>query len=390
MKYIYIILSAAFILTSCANGSKKTVEELIEEGNLDALRTKRGELVIQNDLLNTQLSELDEAIAKLDTVKKLALVSSFTVKDTLFNHYVEIQGSVDTKQNIIIFAEYSGVLYKIYVKKGEAVKKGQLLAKIDDGGLSQQLAQMQVQANLAKTTYERQKRLWDQKIGSEIQYLQAKSTYEAQSEAVAQMRNQLAKTSITAPFSGIIDEIFSEQGSVVAPGREIMRIVNLNDMYIEAEVPEKYLADIKKGTHVQVEFPILGETVNTKVRQVSNYINPNNRSFKIEVGVPNTSGNIKPNLTAKLRINDYTNKAAILIPQSIVSENADGEQYVYIASSIIDSSKEAIAQRAIIETGKTQGDIVEVIKGVASGDAIIKEGARSVKDGQKVKLINKK
>jgi multidrug efflux pump subunit AcrA (membrane-fusion protein) len=156
-------------------------------------------------------------------------------------------------------------------------------------------------------------------------------------------------------------------------------------MYIETAVPEKYIAAVVKGKDVEVNFPVLGKKLDAKVRQTSNFINPNNRTYNIEIAVPNKDKMIKPNLTARLKINDYTNEEALLIPQSIISENADGEQYIYILES--KESNKAIAKRVIIETGKTQGDVIEVLSGISSGDEIVEEGARSVKDGQTVKII---
>ncbi|MBP1838430.1 RND family efflux transporter MFP subunit [Formosa algae] len=294
---------------------------------------------------------------------------------------------MQTKENIVIFSETSGILQDVYVKEGQHVSKGQLLAKIDDGGLEQQVSQSEIQLALTKTTFERQKRLWDQKIGSEIQYLQAKSTFEAQEQAVNQLKTQLAKAAITAPFSGVIDDIITEQGSVVSPGQsQLMRIVNLKNMYIETEVPENYIKSVVEGKDVKVEFPILGTSVDTKIRQASNFINPANRTFKVEVAVPNKDENIKPNLTAKLKINDYTSENALLIPLSIISENANGEQYIYVISNKNDKG-EATVNRAIIETGKSQNDVIEVLSGIENGTEIIKEGARSVRDGQTVKVI---
>ncbi len=387
MKGSYIVVLGIAFLTSCGGGDgKKSVESIIENGSLGEMKAKRSELVQQRDELSGQLTRLDDAISELDTLHKLALVSTTTVKDTLFNHYIELQGSVSTKQNIVINAEYNGILTEVYVREGQDVKKGQLLAKIDDGGLSQQLAQAEVQANLAKTTYERQKRLWDQNIGSEIQFLDAKTSYEAQEKAIAQLGDQIAKTRVTAPFSGTIDDIITDQGSVVAAGAALMRIVSLKNMYIEAEVPEKYLPNISKETNVEIYFPVLDKTVESKVRQAGNYINPNNRSFKIEIDVPNSSGDIKPNLTSRLKVYDYTNKDAILIPQNVVSENANGDQYVYVAEKNGKES-EGVAKRVIIKTGKTQGDIIEVLEGLSAGDHIINEGARSVEEGQVVKII---
>ncbi|GAA4273823.1 efflux RND transporter periplasmic adaptor subunit [Aquimarina gracilis] len=388
MKKILTILFISLLIISCGQNSSKSIEKIIEDKDLTALRAKRTEVVGQQQEIADQLKQIDEAIASLDTVKKLPLVTTIMAKDTLFNHYLELQGNVETKQNIVLYPEMSGILTRVYVKEGQKVTRGQLLARIDDGGLSQQLSQVEVQAQLAKTTFDRQKRLWEQKIGSEIQYLEAKTNYEAQQNAVNQIKRQLAKTTINAPFSGVIDDVITEQGSVVSAGQnQVIRIVNLNDMYIETEVPERYIASITKGKNVEVYFPVLGKTIETKVRQVGNYINPNNRSFMVEVGIPSNGGTIKPNLTAKVKINDYTNEKAILIPQSIISENAEGDQYTYVTSGK-DAQNIAQANRVVIKTGKTQGDLIEVINGLNNGDAIISEGARSVKDGQKVKILN--
>ncbi|WP_027393930.1 efflux RND transporter periplasmic adaptor subunit [Aquimarina latercula] len=388
MKKILTIFSVFLLFASCGQKDGKSIEKVIENGDLTAIRAKRSEIVAEQQAIADKLKQLDEAIASLDSIKKLPLVTTIQAKDTLFNHYLELQGSVETKKNIVLYPETSGTLLKVFVKEGQRVSKGQTLARIDDGGLSQQVAQMEVQAELAKTTYERQKKLWEQKIGSEIQYLQAKTTYESSKNGVDQMKRQLARSVVTAPFSGIVDDVIAEQGSVVAPGQtELIRIVNLNDMYIEIEVPETYISSIVKGKEAKVHFPILGTTIDTKIRQVGNYINPNNRSFTVEVSVPNKDGIIKPNLTAKVKINDYTSEKAILIPQSIISENSEGDQYAYVTSGK-DAKNIAEAKRTIVKTGKTQGDYIEILEGITNGDDIISEGARSVKDGQKVEIIN--
>lgn len=388
MKKILIIFSVSLLIASCGQKDGTSIEKVIEDGDLTAIRAKRGEIVAEQQEIANKLKQLDEAIASLDSIKKLPLVTTITAKDTLFNHYLELQGSVETKKNIVLYPEAAGTLVRVLVKEGQRVSKGQVLARIDDGGLSQQVAQMEVQAELAKTTYERQKKLWEQKIGSEIQYLQAKTNYESSKNGVDQMKRQLAKATVTAPFSGIVDDVITEQGSVVAPGQsQLIRIVNLDDMYIEVEVPESYISSIVKGKETKVHFPVLGKTIDTKIRQVGNYINPNNRSFTVEVAVPNKDGIIKPNLTAKVQINDYTSEKAILIPQSIISENAEGDQYAYVTSGK-DAKNIAEAKRTIVKTGKTQGDYIEILEGITNGDDIISEGARSVKDGQKVEIIN--
>lgn len=388
MKKLLSILTISFLLASCGGDKKETsVEEIIASQDLNLMRAKKDEIRNKQIEYAAQLKLLDEQISKLDTVKKVPLITTKTIEEVAFNHYLELQGNVDTKNLLTITPEFNGILTNIYVKEGQYVGKGQILAKIDDGGLSQQLAQTEIQTDLAKTTFERQKRLWEQKIGSEIQFLQAKSSFEAQSEAVNQLKQQIAKTTVRAPFSGTIDEVITERGNVVAAGQTpLMRLVNLNNMYIETNVPETHINTVTKNKNVIVELPVLGKTIDTKIRQVGSFINPANRTFKIEVSIPNNDKSIKPNLTAKLKINDYSNPKAILIPQSIISENASGEQYVYVVKNLNDSI--GIANRVIIKTGKTQGDFVEVLEGLKVGDEIIQEGARSVKEGQSVEIIN--
>ncbi|MGG6230079.1 efflux RND transporter periplasmic adaptor subunit [Tenacibaculum sp. SDUM215027] len=387
MRKIYSLFAITLLLASCGGKKEQSVQDVIASNDLAKIREKKASLDTQMQTLSEEIKVLNNKISELDTNKKVPLITVLSAKKEVFNHYLELQGAVQTKQNVLIYPEMPGLLTRIYVKEGQYVKKGQTLAKIDDGGLANQLAQIEAQAALAETTYKRQKRLWDQKIGSEIQFLQAKTNYEAQTSAVSQLRRQLAKSVITAPFSGVIDDVIKEQGTVVAPGMgsEIFRIVNLKNMYIETDVPESYISSIKKGKNVEVEFPVLGEKLTSKIRQAGNFINPANRTFKVEVEVPNKDGSIKPNLTAKLKINDYSNENAILIPQSIISENAKGEQYVYIVENIKDQV--GTAKQIIITTGKTQGDIIEVLSGIESGTKIIEEGARSVKNGQEVKVL---
>ncbi len=388
MKKILPLFIMILLLASCGNGNKQSVDAVIASKNLESIRAKKANLVSEQNSIKQEIKKLDIVIAELDDRKKIPLVTTFKLKESDFKHFLDLQGNVTTKDLIMIYPEYSGVLTNVYVREGQKVRKGEMLAKIDDGGLSQQLAQLKIQAELTKTTYERQKRLWDQKIGSEMQYLQAKSNYESQNQAIAQLEQQLAKTVVTAPFSGTIDDVLTEQGSVVMPGQsQLMRIVNLDNMYIETDVPEKYITNITRNKDVEVEFPILGKKIDSKVRQVGNFINPNNRTFKVEISIPNKEKSIKPNLTAKLKINDYSNKNALLIPQGIISENANGEQYIYVIRDKV-GDDEAKAKKVVIETGLTQGDFIEVTKGLETGIEIIKEGARSVSDGQKVKIIN--
>ena len=386
MKKVIVLLIATISLFSCGGGDQ-SVSGIIEKRNLEEIRAKKTEITLQQNQIEAQLKSLDSIIAILGNDEKLPLVNTLTAKKEVFNHYLELQGDVSTKQNVLIYPEMAGTLQKVYVREGDRVSKGQLLATIDDGGMSSQLSQLKSQATLAKTTFERQERLWKQNIGSEIQYLQAKTNYESSENMVSQAQSQLGKSSIRAPFSGIIDNVIKDQGTVVVPGQgsEVFRLVNLSDMFIEVEVPETYLGSVVKGKEALVYFPVLGDSIATKIRETGNFINPSNRSFEVEIPVPNKEGKIKPNLTAKVNLNDYTSENAILIPTSIISENAEGEQYVFVAEEP-NAESEAVVKRTIITTGKTQGAKIEVLSGLDDGNLIIREGARSVKDGQKVKI----
>lgn len=388
MKNTFIILLISLLIASCGNGTVDSVETLIAEGNLKAIKLKKQEITEKQKLLTAELRQLDSFIKIKDSNSKLALVTTIKTEERDFRHYLDLQGNVMTKQNVLIYPEMAGTLIKVYVKEGQNVKKGQLLATIDDGGMSSQLEQLKTQAALAKTTFERQKRLWEQKIGSEIQYLQAETNYQAVMNSVKQAESQLAKSSIRAPFSGIIDNVIQEQGTVVSPasGQAIFRIINLSDMYIEVDVPESYINGVTVGKEVNIYFPVLGDSVTSTIRQTGNFINPTNRSFRVEIAVPNTKNTIKPNLTARVQINDYSNTNAILIPQSLISENAEGEQYVYVATEV-DSDNMAVAKKQIIRTGLTQGDYVEVLAGITPEVQVVMEGARNVRENQKVKII---
>jgi len=388
MRNITYFLTLAILLVSCGSDKEQSVSDLIASGDLETLRAKKTEISEKQREMEKELQLLDSVIAEKSGEEKLPLITTIKAEEQQFDHFLELQGSVKTKQNVLIYPEMAGTLQRVYVKEGQRVSKGQLLGSIDDGGMGSQVSQLRTQAALAKTTFERQERLWEQKIGSEIQYLQAKASYEATENAVKQAESQLGKSTLRAPFSGIIDAVIKDQGTVVAPGpgAEVFRIVNLSNMYITVDVPENNLGGISKGKEAKVFFPVLGDTVISKIRQTGNFINPSNRAFSVEIPVPNKKGNIKPNLSARVSLNDYSNENAILVPQGIISENADGEQYVYVA--VEPNGDNAIAKRRIIKTGKTQGSLVEVLSGINNGDLLIKEGARTVKEDQKVQILN--
>jgi len=384
MKKLLVIIILTSTVISCGK-KEKSVEDIISEGNLSEMRAKKSELRTQQNTISDKIEQLNTQIAKLDKSKSYPLVTVQKLNDTIFKHYVEVQGDVETDENIIIYPEFSGILSNIYVNEGERVSKGQKLAKIDDGGLSSQLAQSEAQLSLAKTTFERQERLWNKKIGSEIQFLEAKTNYNAMQKSVDQLRAQLAKTVIRAPFSGVIDEVISDQGQVVSPGQnQLFRLVNLKDMYITAEIPENYLGKITKGSQVLVEINSIGKEFEGVVEQVSDFVNPNNRSFSVKVSVPNPNGTVKPNLIATVKLNDYTAENTIVIPQSILQENAQGESIAYYIEPKNDTVN--IARKAVLKTGLAYNSKIEVISGLKEGQKIIVEGARTIREGQEVKV----
>jgi len=382
-----IVFGSIALLMACGGNPELSVDQIIAQGDLVAIREKRNILLSEQQERSNQLQLLDAAIADLSQEQYLPLVSTQMVQPTVFQHFIDLQGSVATREDVVVLSEMSGTLYQIVVTEGQSVSKGAVLAKIDDGGMTQRRAQLAIQMNLAKTSFEKQERLWNQGIGSEMQFLQAKANFEAQLEGLKQLDSQLKKTVITAPFSGVVDEIMAQQGSVVYPGQSpIMRIINLQNMYIEAEVPERHLSAITQGAKVEVFFPILNRSVNTTIKQVGQYINQANRTFKIEIAVPNLDGMIKPNLTGRIKISDYTKENALVVPLSVISENGNSEQFVYTIKKSEGEDK-GVAERRVITTGLIQDGKIEVLSGLEPNAEIITEGARNVRAGQAVQVI---
>jgi RND family efflux transporter MFP subunit len=376
-KLIFPLLVTTSLLVSCGDKQNdQTVDQLIAAKNNKELQARKAS--IQADL-----AKIDAALATLNVRKEEALVSVATLKDTVFNHYLDIQGSVNTKENILIQPEMPGTLIALNVKAGQRVSKGQLLARVDDGGSSQQVASLETQYQLAKTTFERQKNLWNQKIGSEIQYLQAQTQMLSLQRSVAQAKAMLSKTEIRAPFSGTIDEVFVERGQVVAAGAQgLMRIVNLNNMYVSTSIPESYIGKLKVGTQVDVFLTSLNKNYKGKVRQIGNFINPNNRSFGIEVSIPNPENLLRPNQVAKLKVIDYTVKNAIVVPSNVIQEDGKGNQFVFVASN--SNGKTAMAKKSMVTTGKSSDNVTEILSGLSANDIIVIEGVNTISEGMKL------
>lgn len=377
MKKILILSVLSLAFFSCGSSEKEqSIEKLISSKDVKGLQAKKV-------ALQTEIATIEEALATLDVKVEEALVSVTTVKDTIFNHYLEVQGNIDTKENILIQPEYSGTLTSLTVKAGQRVSKGQILGRVDDAGMSQQLASAENQYQLAKTTYERQKNLWDKKIGSEIQYLQAQTQMVSAQKAVSQIKAQLSKTVIRAPFSGTIDEVFVEKGEVVAPSPQgLMRIVNLGNMYVSTTIPESYIGKLKVGDNVDVFLTSLGKTYKGKVRQVGSFINPNNRSFGIEVSVPNPENLLRPNQVAKLKIIDYVSKDAIVIPTGVIQEDANHDKFVFVVEG--SNGKTGKAKKVVVTTGKSSDNVTEILSGLSTNDVIVTDGVNNISEGMKL------
>ena len=383
MKKILIIISS--LIFSCQSENKSVIE-VIESNNIDLIKLKREEINNKQQKIYKELNLIDLKLDELENNSKYPIVSTAKIIEQKFKHYVELQGDVKSDKVISIYPEFSGMINEIFIKSGENVDEGQILATIDDGGLKQQLSQLQITYNLAKTTYERQERLWNQKIGSEIQYLESKSMFEAQSKAIEQLNKQLSKTVIRAPFSGTVDNVIVKKGEVVYPGRSnLMLLVNMQEMYVESKVPENYINSITKGKDVIIEAPVLNMILKSKISLVANYINPLNRTYRIEAEIPENNYKIKPNLNVKIRVNDYTNENAILILLNHINIDSNNEEYVY---KIIKKDGKNYASKTIIETGRNNGDFIEVLKGVSISDEIVSEGARKITNNSEVKIIN--
>ena len=387
MKKVFFTLILSSFILSCSGNKSESTKDLITSKNLEGLKSQKEKKLKAFNALKNELKQINDAIVDLDPSEKLPLISMLEIKPENFDHYVEIQANVKTRNDVLLYPEYTGTLKAVYAQEGQNVKKGKLLAMIDDAGLKDQLEQLEIQAELSKTIFDRTQRLWDQNIGSEIQLLQAKTTYNSQLKSIAQLKKQLNRTKIYAPFSGTIDEIIANTGANMMPGQTpVMRIVNLSDMYAEADVPERYLSQIKRGTTAFVNIPVLNLELETNVRQTGTFINPVNRSFRVETPLENTSEMIMPNLNCKLKINDYSNPSALMIPLGVIKENANGQKYVY---KLIPEDKKQVfrTQQALVELGKKSFDKVEVLSGIEIGDLIVEEGATIVEDNQRVKNI---
>jgi len=376
MKNILLLFIAIAITISCGKE--------IKNGSLEELNTKKLTIVSKIDSLNKELKILDQEILKLDESVKLHLVTVLPVKNDIFKHFIEIQGVVQADKNIEIKPELGGVIRSIYVKEGQKVYAGQTLAQLDDSSIRNSIAELDTQLTLAKTTFERQERLWKQKIGSEMQYLQAKAQKESLENNLATLGTQARKMKIIAPFSGIVDEIFPKNGELTSPQTPVIRLINLDKVYVEADVTETYLTVVKNGTEASMFFPSIDKKIVSKISQISNYINPDNRSFKVKINVPNKDQHIKPNLLADLKILDFKAEG-LIIPSTLVQQDQKGNNYVYTLET---KDNEKVVVKKLISVANEYKNEIFVSEGLVANDTLINAGARLVKAGDVVKIVD--
>ncbi|MDQ0475812.1 MULTISPECIES: efflux RND transporter periplasmic adaptor subunit [Chryseobacterium] len=415
MKKILIPIVILTGLSSCKkenNAKDEKLEILIKNKDIKGIEAYKERQKFKIDSLNQVMLNIDENLVSMGVVPDASgVVSTQKLEISNFVHNVEIQGNVTTDQDVKVQPQFSGTL-SLFVKKGQNVKSGQVIGRVADGGLRDQylqaqngvtamkaqIAAAQSNTNLSKIAYEKQAALWKQKIGSEFQFLQAKANYEAAQKSVSALNSQaagleraadavkanLAKTAIVAPFSGVIDEVITQNGQIVSPGTDIVKLISLGTMRVEADVPESYLAKVRQGTSAKIFLPTLNQTISSSVRLVGNYINPTNRTFKIEIPISNNGGVIKPNLLAQVKIEDYVNPNAIQVGQQYIYEDASKRSYVFVASNI--KGKDAVAKKVFVNPGEKSENSVEITTGLKAGDIIITDGSKNLSDGQKVKL----
>ena len=372
MKKIYAY--ATLVLVSSCGKIAKQSENLLE------LNSKKEVLIEQIDSLSQVLNSVELNISKLDTNKRLTAVNTLKAQRKLFQHFIEVQGTVEAEQSVELYPESSGSITNIFVEEGQSVYKGQTLIQIDNSILKTNMAELQTQLELASTTYERQKRLWDQNIGSEIQFLQSKAKKEGLENRIESLKAQAKKLKISAPFSGTVDEVFSKIGGLATPMTPAIRLVNLKQVHVESEVTETYLKHIQKGTEVELFFPTIGKNISTKVSQVGNYINPNNRSFKIRIKVNNPNSELKANLLADLKINDFKQNG-IVIPTKLIQKDRMGDSFVYTLKKEKDAY---VVEKTYIVQKMTYANESFIAEGLLEDALIVDKGARLIKANETV------
>ena len=368
-KILYYSALCIFFMSCSAPTDKKA--------NLDKLK-------VQRDQLNAQILQLENKINPTGEKQatKSATVNVTNAAESVFNHYIEVQGTVDGDQNIAVSPQISGTVTAVYVKEGTHVRKGQVLAELDDKVLRQSLEEVKTQLDLATSIFVKQNALWEKKIGSEVQYLQAKATKESMEQRLSTMKEQLKQSKILSPIAGTVESVPLRVGQSVSPGSptSTIRVINMSIAKISADVSEAYATRIHDGNSAIVSFPDVGKEIHTKLNFTGRFIDPTNRTFKVECKVPNSDVILRANMIAYIKIKDYTNNNALCLPVNYVQKDRDGK-FIYVARQ---NGRQWVADKRMIKTGKDYDGVVEVVDGLKSGEKIITAGFLNLNSGQKV------
>ncbi len=362
-KVLY--LSAILFLAACSSKPKDKKAELAD-------------LQKQQADINSKIVKLQAETGGADSSKSTD-VSTVEIKPGLFTNYIQIQGKIDAQDNVTAYPQAPGTITAINAKVGQHVSKGQVLVQLDNNVLKQNVAQAQSQVTLLKTLYQRQKNLWDQKIGTEVQFLQAQTNLQSAQKQVAGLNEQSGMYRIISPISGTIDQMDLKLGQVAQPGSTGIRIVNADNLKVKADVPESYSGSVGTGNNVKILVPDANDSLITKVTFAAKAIDPTSRSFAVEIKLP-ARKSLRPNMTAILKIADYSKAKAIVIPVKSIQKSEDGD-YVFVNNS-------GTAKRKNVKVGATYGGQSEILSGLKIGDQLITAGASDIEDGDKVKVLN--
>jgi RND family efflux transporter MFP subunit len=374
-----LILSSLYLASCGGDNASIKISEDNKEKLLEAYKRQYADLKAKIDALENELREKNGIANKVS----LKLIETQPVAQKDFAHFIEVQGNVESDKNVSVAPEMNGIILRINVERGQAVSQGQVIAEIDAEPIRKNIAELETRLDLAKTTFERQENLWKQQIGSEMQYLQAKNSKEALERSLDGLKAQLKKAYVKAPISGVVDELFMKQGEMANPAMPLARVVNLAEVQIKADVSEAYVPNVRKGDEVVVSFPSLQKEIPVKISNVGQFIEPANRTFKVEMKLANKDGFLKPNTLAVVKIKDFGQKNAIVIPTFLIQQSTNGQEFVFVVRQ---NDKKNIVEKVLIKTGKSYGGETLVTEGLQAGDILVSKGYNEVIDGEEVNI----
>lgn len=351
---------------------------------LNKLVAERDSLASLKGTITARLLELEATIAKEDTTTRLLQVTAIAAQRQKFERYFEVYGTIEAEKNAQLYAETGGLITEILVKEGQQVAAGTVLVTLDGTVLLRNIDEVKTQLSLVAALFAKQERLWNQQIGSEVQYLEAKNRKESLESRLATLEAQHRMTRIKAPFAGVVDQIYPKRGEMAGPQMPILRLVNLAEVHINADVSEAYVGQLKKGTPVLVEIPNTGYKFESEITTVGQFIKPENRTFRIQIRVPNEKGIFKPNLLTSIKIRDYATDSAVVVNNSLLLQTPTGADYVFIAKK--EGGDKALVTKIPVQAGKSYNGLTEILTGLTGTELIVAKGARSVKDGQRVQI----